>query len=50
VKVIFDPRQQIERLQAVNTELLEKIVVRRQLLAGHFEMGRSESQHFICGV
>jgi hypothetical protein len=38
MEVLFEARQQIERLQAIDTELLEEIIVRAQLLARYAEM------------
>jgi hypothetical protein len=40
VKMLFEARQQIERLQAVDAERLEEVVVSAKLLARHFEMRR----------
>lgn len=46
VKMILELRQKIERLQAVDTERLEKIVVRRKLLARHLEVSGSQIEDF----
>ncbi len=50
VEVLLDARQQIERLQAVDSQLLEEIVVGRELLARHLEMRGGQIQHFVGGV
>src|SRR5580692_6388855 len=46
-KMIFQPRQQIERLQAVHAERLKEVVVRGQRLSRHFEVSRCKVQYFI---
>ena len=43
--MLLKARKQIERLQAVNAERLEKIVVRRELFARHFEVRRGKTQN-----
>jgi hypothetical protein len=48
--MLLDTRQQIERLQAVDSQLFEKIVVGRKMLARHLEMFRRESEDFVRGV
>src|SRR5215469_3107838 len=47
VKMILQSSQQIERLQAVNTQGLEEVVIRRELLARHLEVPRRQAQNFI---
>jgi hypothetical protein len=37
--MLFEAREQIERLQAIYPELLEEIIVRTQLLAWHAKVG-----------
>src|SRR5690349_4297359 len=39
--------QQIESLQAIDTEGLEKIVIRREFLARNLEMRGSEAEHLV---
>jgi hypothetical protein len=46
-KMVFQFRQQVERLQAVDTERFEEIVVGRKLFARHFEVGGGEVQDFV---
>jgi hypothetical protein len=45
--VIFESREQFERLQAVNPELLVKIVLRPKVCAREFEMGGGEIQDLV---
>src|SRR5579872_3283707 len=45
MKMILQFRQQIECLQAVNAERLEEIIVGREFLAGHFEVGCGEIEY-----
>ena len=47
VEMLLEPREQVERLQAVDAERLEEIVVRLELFARHFEMRRGELQDFV---
>ena len=47
MKMMLQPRQQVERLQAVDAESLEKIVVGRQLLARNFEVRGRKIQDFV---
>ena len=47
MEVIFQAGQQIERLQAVNPERLEKVVVGSEFFARHLEVARREIQNFI---
>src|ERR1700757_345081 len=47
VKVILQARKQIERLQAVDVEGLEEVLVGLQLVARHFEVLCGESQNFV---
>src|SRR5579863_6295777 len=46
-KMIFQPRQQIERLQAINPERLKEVIVRGELLSRHFKVSRGKVQYFI---
>jgi hypothetical protein len=46
-EMVFQPRQQAERLQAVNAERFEKIVVGRQRRAVNVEMRRSQIENFV---
>jgi hypothetical protein len=47
LEMLLDARQEIERLQAVNTKLLEKIIVGAQLLTRDFEVLGSQAQNFL---
>jgi hypothetical protein len=47
VEMLFQARQEIERLQAVNAQSLEKIVIRAEPFARHFEMRRGKLQDFV---
>ena len=47
VKMILQFGQEIERLQAVDPQRLEEIVVRSELLPRHLEMRRGKTQYFI---
>ncbi len=47
VKMMFQPGQQVERLQTVDFQRLEKIVVRSESCPRHFEMGRGQIEDFI---
>jgi hypothetical protein len=46
-KMIFQPRQQIERLQAVDAERLKEVVIRGEPLSRHFEVSRCKVQYLI---
>ena len=45
--MIFQFRKQVQRLQAIDPERLEKIFVGRQFFARHLEMGRRELKDFV---
>jgi len=47
VKMVLQTRQQIKRLQAVDPESLEEVVIGRELLARHFIVGRRESKDLV---
>src|SRR5580692_7974602 len=47
--MLFETGQQIESLQAIDSELSEKVVIRRQLLARHAKMVGGKLQYFIGG-
>src|SRR5579884_1271447 len=47
IKVILEAGEEFESLQAVDAELLKKIIVRRQFLPRDFEVGGGEGQDFI---
>ena len=47
VKMIFQFREQIERLQAVDPKRLEEIVVGRELFARNFEVRRGQSEDLV---
>src|SRR5215471_18471271 len=44
---MFQTSQQIERLETVDPQCFKKIIVRRQLIARHFEMCGSKTKNFI---
>jgi hypothetical protein len=46
VKMILQLGQQVERLQAINLETLEKIVIRMQFIPRHLEVRRSKAKYF----
>ena len=46
-EVIFQFREQVERLQAVDTEHLEEVFVRREFLARHFEVRRGKREYLV---
>src|SRR5271156_4247780 len=46
-KMILQLGQQIECLQAVNSQCFEEVIVRTQSFPRHLKMRRSESQYFI---
>src|SRR5882762_616702 len=50
VEVIFDAREEFQSLQAVDAQLLEKVVLRRKSSRGQFEMRSSQIQHFPSGL
>jgi hypothetical protein len=50
LKVLLDARQKIERLKAIDPELLEEIVVRRELFLRDLEMVRRQAQDFVSGI
>ena len=43
---MLDPRQQIERLKAVDSQRLEKVVVRCELFSRHLQMRSREIEDF----
>ena len=45
MEMLLQPREQIERLQTVDLQRLEKVVIRRKVLAGNLEVrgGKSEN-------
>lgn len=47
MEMIFQFREQIERLQAVNSESLEKISVRMQIFSRHFEVRSGKVQDLV---
>jgi len=47
IKVVLQTSEQIERLQAVDPESLEKVIVGRELFAGHFEVRCSHVENFV---
>ena len=47
VEMVFEPREQFERLQAVNAKRFEKVVVGCQRSAFDFEMRGRERQNFV---
>src|SRR5581483_9165133 len=47
MKMIFQLGQQIQRLQAVDAEGLEEIVVGRESFARHLEVGRGQAEYFV---
>jgi hypothetical protein len=49
-EMIFDSREEFERLQAVNSELLVEIVARFESGARNFEMCRRKIQNFLGGL
>jgi hypothetical protein len=49
-EVMFDPRQQIKRLETIDPERLEKIVVWSELLPRHFEMRSRKIQNLVKSV
>jgi len=46
-KMILEAGEQFQRLQAVDPELLEKIIVRRQLLSRNTKRSRCKAQNFL---
>jgi len=49
-KVMFKLRQQVQGLQTVNPECLEKIIVGRKFFSRHFEVCRSKIQYLVQGL
>jgi hypothetical protein len=47
VKVILQSRKQIERLQAVDAQSLEEVIVRTELFPAYIEMLGCQIQNFI---
>src|SRR3984957_5182290 len=47
MKMMLQPGEQFESLQAVNAERLEKVFVRIQFLPRHFEMGGRQVKNFV---
>jgi hypothetical protein len=47
LKMLFDTREEIEGLEAVDAELFEEIVVGGELIALNFEMFGREAQDFV---
>src|SRR6185312_12270637 len=48
--MIFDAAQQLERLQAVDAELFEKVVVGRERARRHVEMLRGQVEDLLRGL
>src|SRR5712691_9236730 len=48
--MIFEARKHLESLQAVNAELLEEIVSRRERSRGQLKMLCSQVEDFLCGL
>ena len=46
-EMLFQPRQQIERLQAVNTKCLEEVAIRSKFLPRYLKMRGGQVQDFI---
>jgi hypothetical protein len=49
-KVMFKLRQQVQGLQTVNPECLEKIIVGRKFFSRHFKVCRSKIQYLVQGL
>src|SRR5580698_5326796 len=49
VEMLFDAGEQVQRLKAVDAELLEEIVVGTKLRARHFEVLRGELKNLVSG-
>ncbi len=47
VEVIFQPREQVERLQAVDAQRLEEVIIGSELRPRHFEVCRCKVQNFV---
>src|SRR5580700_1145147 len=47
VEMVFQLGQEIERLQAVDVQRFEKIIVGRELLARHFEVRGGEREYLV---
>ena len=50
MEMILEPGQEIERLQAIDTQCLEEVVVGRELFTTYFEMLRGEIENFFQGL
>jgi hypothetical protein len=50
VKVVFHLGKEIERLQAVDSEFLEEIVIRSQIAGRNLEMVRGKLQELFKGL
>jgi hypothetical protein len=48
--MIFQPRDQFERSQAIDFQLLVKIVRRRKLVAWNLKMLRGQAQNLVGGL
>src|SRR5579859_7658947 len=48
--MIFQAAEHFERLQAVNAQLLEKIVIRSERTGRHFEVLRRQIEDFLRGL
>ena len=49
-KVMFKLRQQVQGLQTVDPECLEKIIVGSKVFSRHFEVCRSKIQYLVQGL
>ena len=49
-EMIFQAAKELERLQAVDAELLEEVVIRREGAGGNLEMLGGEGQHLLGGL
>ena len=49
-EMIFEAAEKFERLQTVDAELLEEVVIRRERIGGNLEMLGGEVQHFLGGL
>jgi hypothetical protein len=47
IEVVLQSREQVERLQAINRQSLEKIVVRREFFTRHFEVCCRQDKNFV---
>ena len=50
MKMILDARQKIERLQAIDAQRLEKIIIGLELRSRHRKMLRRKNQNLLCCV